>query len=322
MESTKVLGFVEILTQALKILFKNGKLLVSIASLTLLFTSLIFLLNVFFISPRITDFIVENSFLLVTNPSSPEFTTLLVGMKQDIQIFLGFQWIFLVANIIITVLSSIALILASAASYQYGANNPSLKELMLISLKSLKGPFITWFYTTLLGVGYMFFVLGILVPAFIMMGSIAFAASSVTSMLLSFLAAASYSYLAMDWTLAVIVSVVEEKYCGIEALEKGKQLVKGMELYGSALNFLFSVLSLVVLQGMRLINFKQSAAVEITIGLIVLNSVCLIRMFWLLVYTSFYYQCKKNHGEEVEMQVNMEYYKAAGHVPLINEIVV
>ncbi|CAB4292812.1 unnamed protein product [Prunus armeniaca] len=119
------------------------------------------------------------------------------------------------------------------------------------------------------------------------------------------------AYLAVVWNLALLVSVLE-KICGIEALGKAEQLIKGSKRHGFSLNILFGALSLSVFCGVLM---SENAAM---IPLLLLNSMyCLIEMFKLTTYTVLYHECKETHGEELEMQEGTKYTKVA-FTPLIS----
>lgn len=117
----------------------------------------------------------------------------------------------------------------------------------------------------------------------------------------------------------MVVSVLEEK-SGIEALGRAEQLVEGMKIKGFLLKLVFGTLYYVLLQLLRItISSKKSKATIVCIWLLVVNSVCFVKMFSLTVFTIFYHECKKTHGEEVsETQGRVEYNKAASDMPLIN----
>ncbi|XP_031285020.1 uncharacterized protein LOC116143726 [Pistacia vera] len=142
-------------------------------------------------------------------------------------------------------------------------------------------------------------------------------ALKVLFILLSVSAAAFYGYLAVAWTLALVVSVLEESY-GIDPSAKAAKIVKGMEMHGFLVNLVMTMLSFIVLQGFNFLKFKDFAAVEVIIGLLIWNSHWLVKMFGLMAYTVLYYRCKKTHGDEVELQGDLEYCKIP-NFPLITE---
>ncbi|XP_031255201.1 uncharacterized protein LOC116113189 [Pistacia vera] len=83
---------------------------------------------------------------------------------------------------------------------------------------------------------------------------------------------ALYDYLAVVWTLALAVPVLEESY-GIEALGKAAKIVKGMDCR-ILVNLVMTILSFIILLGFKFLKFKDFAAVEVIIGLLILNSLC------------------------------------------------
>ena len=62
------------------------------------------------------------------------------------------------------------------------------------------------------------------------------------------------SYLSVVWDLAFVVSVLEEK-CGIDAIGRAAELVKGFKLSGFFLNIVFGILSFVMIPGFRLVMY-------------------------------------------------------------------
>ncbi|POO03308.1 Transmembrane protein [Trema orientale] len=312
-------GFVRILKESYKIFSKNGKLIPSITLLFLFLSSIFLLSNIFSIKPYITDFVVNLTSMLLT-PSSSDFANLITPMKYDLRIFAGIEWLFVFANTAASLLFATAAILSSSAKY-VGKNEYllDLKGLLSWIGKTWKRPFITLFYTTLLDLGYVFFVLAFLVPFVLTFGHELLGNLSVFSIsIIALLAALFYLYLAIVWTLAMVVSVLEEK-SGIQALGRAEQLVEGMKIKGFLLKLVFGALYYVLLQLLRITTSgKKSTATIVCIWLLVVNSVCFVKMFSLTVFTIFYYECKKTHGEEVsETQGRVEYNKAASDMPLI-----
>ena len=129
-----------------------------------------------------------------------------------------------------------------------------------------------------------------------------------------------YFYLAIVWTLAIVVSILEEK-CGIEALAKAGEIVNGLKLRGFLLKLLFGALYYLLLQPlMSTIDNTRSLGARICIALVVVNSICFVKIFSLIAYTIFYYDCKKFHGEVNHgVQAGLEYTKTGTETPLITE---
>ncbi|XP_007014001.2 PREDICTED: uncharacterized protein LOC18589112 [Theobroma cacao] len=308
-----IFDLLTLLADTYKIYLKNGRLMGFIAALVISLHTVLYLLNVFSVKSLITDLIAKQSHLIPTTPGTPEFTNLLIGTQKDIKIYAGVEWIFLLIIAVASLFLAISTTHASALIH--GGKKISIKDLVLRAVRSLKRPFVTCFYITLFGLGYIFLCLVTLLPLVLILGSEV--TSSVFAIPLFISAMVFYSYLSVVWNLSLVISVLEETF-GIEALGKAAQIVKGMKLQGFILNLLLTILPLLLSQCLRLITLKQSEAIRVVITLLLLNSIWLARMFGHTAYTVLYYQCKKTHGEEVELQADMEYTKIPT-APLINE---
>ncbi|KAA8535467.1 hypothetical protein F0562_030470, partial [Nyssa sinensis] len=282
----------------------NGKLMPSIASLSLLLNSLFFLSNFFFMKPLLSDLFFKETLLPSTSPSSPDFIKLLLGIKEDIQILIAVESAFYLSSYTFSLFCNTATIFLSANSLL--GKNISLNDLLSGIARSWKRLFITSFYTALLGLGYTFFVLATLIPLLVIAADHPFAVKYIFIIFI-ILATLLYLYLSVVWILALVISVTEENCYGIEALGKAGVLIKGHRLNGFALNFLSILLIFIVFPGVRMIKVRQSLAVQVVTGLFSVNCIVLLSMFQFIAYTVLYFQCKKSHGEELEMQDGVEY---------------
>ncbi|XP_044464392.1 uncharacterized protein LOC123194947 [Mangifera indica] len=282
MEYFMLFGFVGILRESLKIFCKNGKLMASLSLLTLSLFSLFYLCYVFSIKPVITDFLLKQSLLPVTDPKSSEFFLLLLDLKDDIRAFVGIEWIYVLITTAVSLFFTTAAIIAAAMVH--GGRNLNFKELLISTIISFKKVLFTWFYTTLLGLGFVFLVVAYLLPMVVLVQQPL--AAKVLAVILVILASVLYIYLAVIWILAFVVSVWEKKR-GVEALGKAAQIVKGMQLTGFLLNLVFTVL------------FMVPYGMNMMLGIL-------------------YCQCKKIHGEKVELQWGSGYNKVP-KLPLLDE---
>uniref|UniRef100_A0A2P2MYK6 Uncharacterized protein n=1 Tax=Rhizophora mucronata TaxID=61149 RepID=A0A2P2MYK6_RHIMU len=157
------------------------------------------------------------------------------------------------------------------------------------------------------GLGYffiMFFVF--LIPIVLSVESLA--DNVVARDTLIVLASLPYVYFAVTWSLALVISVLEEK-CGTEAIGKAAQILNGMKVTGFLLNLLFTIVFYIISQGLKAVHATPSTATQIFVGSLTNFCLGLVIMFWLMAYTMFYYQCKKTHEEEAELQGIVEYAK-------------
>ncbi|PQQ12509.1 uncharacterized protein Pyn_02402 [Prunus yedoensis var. nudiflora] len=307
MGSFMLLELVGTLWKAQKLFFRNVKLMFSIFLLIISLSSILFVSNMFSIKQLITDFAHETSLIPAMDVGTPEFANLLNTLKDQLRLFARLEWIFIFTFCFAWLFFATASISASAVTYC--GKDLSIKELLSRAVKSLKRLFLTWFYITLLHLGYCLFFIAFLVPSLLIFDlTFTTVAFSITIFLLALVFQA---YLAVVWNLALVVSVLEE-ICGIKALGKAEQLIKGSKRLGFSLNILFGALSLSVFCGVLM---SENAAM---IPLLLLNSMyCLIEMFKLMTYTILYHECKETHGEELEMQEGTKYTKVA-FTPLIS----
>lgn len=300
-----LLELVGTLWEAQKLFFRNVKLMFSIFLLMIYLSSSLLVSYIFSFNQLITDFAHETSLVPAMGAGTPEFPNLLNTLKDHLRLFrlwyliftFCFAWLFFTTASI------------SASAVTYCGKDLSIKELLSRTVKSLKRLFLTWFYINLLHLGYRLFFIQFLVPPLLSFDhTFTTAAFSITLFLLALVFQA---YLAVVWNLALVVSVLEE-ICGIEAIGKAEQLIKGSKRRGFSLNILFGALSLSVFCGVLM---SENAAM---IPLLLLNSMYwLIEMFKLTTYTILYHECKETHGEELEMQEGTEYTKVA-FTPLIS----
>ncbi|EXB94936.1 hypothetical protein L484_023045 [Morus notabilis] len=313
-------GLLETLREASKIFLRKGKLIPLITILSLFLSSIIFLSNFLSLKPLVFDFALKLTVLLVTNPApgSSAFTNAIFALKEGLSTIVGVDWAFIIANSLTSLFFATAVIIASAAKYN-GKETLHVKDLLFTVGQTWKRPFITLFYTALLDLGYALYAFAFVLPLVLISDRefSFFLFFTIVSIIISIF----YLHLSVVWTLAIVVSVLEEK-SGIEALGKAAQLLKGLKLRGFCLKLLFGTLYYVLLKLtiLRMINKIYSTSISIVTALVFLNTAGLIKMYSLTAYTVFYYQCKKTHGEEEithEMQGSNGYSLKASHTPLI-----
>ncbi|GMN20755.1 hypothetical protein TIFTF001_043162 [Ficus carica] len=314
-------GFVETLRETYEIFVKKGKLIPSITLLFLFLSSIFFLSNFFSIKPLLSDLILKFTVLMITSPTpgTPAFTDDILSLKEDLGTLAGIEWIFIVANSLASLFFSTATIITSAAIYG-GKETLHIKDLLSTVGQTWRRPFVTLFYTTLFDLGYIFFVFTFKLPLVLVFDHER--AFSLFSTMVSMIISIFYLYISVVWTLAIVISVLEEK-SGIKALGKAAELVKGMKIKGFCIKLLFGILFYIVFElTMKTLNKQyNSLSFGIVIVLLFLNIACLVKMLSWTAYTVFYYECKKTHGEEevFEMEESEEYTKIASHTPPINE---
>ncbi|KAL7228036.1 hypothetical protein ACSBR1_022832 [Camellia fascicularis] len=298
-------SFVVILRESIKVLAKNGQFMATITTVSILLNSLLLFINIFSTKPVIHDLLSKETLLLLAGPGSPGFADLLLGVKIDVRTIIGIESATLLASLIISLFSMVSTILVSAIAYQDKAL--SFNDFLSRLTRSCVRPFITSFHITIYLLGYYFFVLVLLIPLVVFCDH-PFTLKAI-SISFGIVALIFWTYLSVVWVLALVISVLEENCYGIGALGKAGGLIKGKRLHGFALNFFVLLASIVVVQCSRMIRDPKSLSTQMIIGFFLTVFSGLVTMFHYLTYTVLYFQCKKTHGEEIELQASMEYSK-------------
>lgn len=307
-----LLGFVETSREVHRIFLKNGRLMALIAAVSTLLYSILYLANFLSLRPLVNDFLVKLSLLLMTSPTSTEFANLSIGLLHDIRWLSGVEWVFILAYFAASVLFSAATILASALSHA-GQDNlvAGPRDVARATARCWKRLLVTYLYVSIFGLGCISLLLAILLPLMLSSGPAITAITLCASLL--------YAYPAVVWTLGTVVSALEEK-SGMEALGKAGQLVKGgLVLKGLCLSVAVTLLSFGVTQIQRLATGNvRSQYTYLLIGMVEVNGLWLVRMYELMAFTVLYYEGKRNHKEETEMVLDMDYTKIPS-LPLVAE---
>ncbi|CAF1853107.1 uncharacterized protein LOC106421612 [Brassica napus] len=279
---------VGMLNESRKLFLKNKKLMFSVLVFSLLLNGLVYLFNILTITLEITNLTQHLKLLPTMDPSSAEYIALLMEVFADFGLFGVSSDIFGVVYFIINLLSVLVIVHASALTYN--DENVNCKDFVVLSLKSWKGPLVTYFYICLFSLGYWLFFVTILFPLLLLSTASLISFAVVTCVLLVLFALFA-SYLAIVWYLSLVVSVLEETY-GIQALGEAVKIAKGMKPKLLLLNLFFGLLIFGLAQIETLVSLVMSTFVV---------------MFVLLTYTVAFFQCKGHHGQDVESLRDAEY---------------
>ncbi|KAK4415128.1 hypothetical protein Salat_2620000 [Sesamum alatum] len=311
MEFRQFFNFLVILKESIKLLAKNIKLTLFITTLTLLSSSIFFVVFDFSSLSLARDMLAKESLFPISSSSSAEFTTHLSRIQHSFPCLLAVYVVFVLSYLIITLTSTTAIIIVSSDSYNN--KNSSLTELSSRIAKSWMRPLVTGFYTTIFVTGYVFLAISLAAP---------FLASSSMDMLgaaVLFWAGAYglYLYLCSVWILSLVVSVVDEDgSCGVEALGRSAVVMKGQRVSGFFVNVLCSVVSLGVYLGSRMTRGERVC------GLVLVNGSCLVKILTFVAYTVLYCRGKGSRGQEIELNSSdVEYAKLGLITPLDSNVV-
>ncbi|KAL7097350.1 hypothetical protein ACP275_10G139300 [Erythranthe tilingii] len=302
MDLSEIFGFLIILKETLKILPKNGKLVASIAILSLLLSSIIFALFTYFL-----QLIVANMFASYTNPEYSDANNNNNQVLKYTALLLAVELSFLFIFVIISNLLSTATILVS--SFSYTGKNLSSRDLFSSIKRTWKKPFSRRSYSPSSSRFLSIAVVLAVILVFIYPNFITICAAVIFGIVVYIF----LLYSSVVSALSVVVSIVEDS-SRQEALEKAEKLVMGgQRLHGFMLNLFFNLVALIlILPGFYYYIHKLSVNnATIYYGLFFMNFVSLLNIFVFTAYTVFYYRCKKHHGEEEEKEeeedINVQY---------------
>ncbi|KAK6156731.1 hypothetical protein DH2020_010979 [Rehmannia glutinosa] len=313
MDFSELLGFLIILKESIKLVGKNRILMASILILSNLLPSILLLLflHLFFQSYMTPNPEPDSGSI---NPT-PQYMSLLLVVEIT----------FLIAYFVISHISGIATILVSSASYT--GTNLSSKDL-LSSIKRTWTKPLVWAHFRVSAhpparSQPIIFVLVILLALMfsILVVWLVFVYPNIYTISLAILLGTtvfiSQLYTSVVSALSIVVSVLEEM-SKPEAFKKAGNLVKGQRLHGFMLNLFFTMLFLIII---LVLYLGDEGSMSLTkYALLLVNIISVLKMVLLMAYTVFYFQCKKHHGEEIDVHGNLDYTKLSTTIELGNDI--
>ncbi|KAI8570157.1 hypothetical protein RHMOL_Rhmol01G0011400 [Rhododendron molle] len=216
MEGYEILGFFGILRECIKVISKNGKLIATITTISILLNSLLLSLKSSSTKPAISDLLTQVTLLSLSNPNITNMVDSFEHIKKDVQNIIGFEFVFLLPSLAFHLFSLVTMILASAIAYT--DTNLSIEDfdsrIPKLSLRTL----VTSFHLILFRTGYIGLFSALLISLMIvtMDHLLVLIPVVIASGLFAFI---FWVYFAFIWDIALVISVIE-KSCGLQALGK------------------------------------------------------------------------------------------------------
>jgi CDP-diglyceride synthetase len=292
------LNVIGILREAITILARNGKFMLQVM-LTILFPFsfiglLHYLLAGFFIE-RVEDSYEKNSPL---------------GQK-DVRTLIGLELAFFAAFFFVCFFGIMLTIHASASSYL--GKNTGLNDLISSIHYAWKKPLITWLCVSLFTLTYA--VLAIVLIKLVSLLDPNSYAIYLWGWFLTILAALFYLYLDASWTLALVISVLENDSCGTKGLKRSEKLIRGRKIQGFLLMFILTALVVPIYVLLYVTATDDDDDDDDELGpfaqfafrFVATVLFCLSKFFVSVVFTVFYYECKQSEGERVVMELGVGY---------------
>ncbi|KAL6012298.1 hypothetical protein ACLOJK_002777 [Asimina triloba] len=295
------LGVFGILREAFKTPSRNGKLFLLIAISFFIPVYLLSLVVDLAVQPFAKDILMKASLMGNMNvPNNPDYEKQSMEIFKDGAIIFLESVVFLLVSSLISLLARTATILTSAAVYK----GKHLTDMGLaVKIRNMwKRPVITWFYILLFN--FLFLVLISGLYGVVVLTAKASLPLAAVALVLEIAVVLYYFYLTVVWDLSVVVSVLEPENYGIRGVEKASKLINGRKIKGCILYVLITAVGLVMglLIGFGGKYLPQGQATKLGIGLISEIVSCISAMFMGVALTLFYADCKKNHGEKVEIE--------------------
>ncbi|XP_052182978.1 uncharacterized protein LOC127795375 [Diospyros lotus] len=311
-------GFVGILTESIKLAAQTGRAMAAIAAVSALLNSLFLFISLRSSKSILRDLRAKEFLLLFSGPRDPDFANLLHEIKEDALIILAVEFAVFLASFLVTVFSSAATILISAAAFS-GQSSP-FKDLASRLGNSSVRLIVTSFYLSLFLIGYVFSVMVFLIPYGLLIADFPLAAKAI-AVVVGIIAAIFWIYTAVVLHMAVVVSVIEERCYGLEAVGKAAGLVKGknMKLHGFVLNSIFMLALNAVIYISRTVIGQKSESIQMIVWSLAMILVCGLAVFENMNYTVMYSLCKKTKEEEIELHGSVEYSKLPSMAALADD---
>ncbi|XP_058202808.1 uncharacterized protein LOC131317259 [Rhododendron vialii] len=304
MKGYEILGFLGILRECIKVISKNGKLIAIITTISILLNSLLLVTMSSSTQPAISDLFTQETLRPLLNPNTTYIT--FERIKKDVQIIIGFEFLYFLPSLAISLFSFVTMVLASVVAYS--DRNLSFADFLWRIPKLCLRNLVTSFHCTLLGTGYFGLFLILLISLVILCFDHPLVGIPIV-ITLGFLALIFFTYLAVVWDMASVISVIEKSCYGIQAFGKAEGLVKGNRLHGFTLSLLCTIVMVIISNIFKVRPNQQSVSMQIICGFFATAFNCLVEMVYVLSYTVLYFQCKELHGEEVELEESFEYSK-------------
>ncbi|PAN35600.1 hypothetical protein PAHAL_6G220900 [Panicum hallii] len=225
-------------------------------------------------------------------PVTPRFYDLLLRLKSDAD-FLSHANVALAAASHLGYFASTVAIVHAASAACAGRHLP-VRDLPPKLAASWKGPLVTYLYSTLLSVGYTSLSVSLIAVPALNMAAAGGPSSRLAAVAAAAVAAAArflYIYLGMVWAVGVVVSVVEDGCRGLEALHRAGEAVRARRAQGFLIALALAVANASVGfggSGRGALGWRDALACAVRI---------LLGMFSPMVYTVFYHECKRSHGD-------------------------
>ncbi|XP_065031365.1 uncharacterized protein LOC135653375 [Musa acuminata AAA Group] len=317
-EELQFLGVVGIYREAAKILAGWRRLFVKIAGALVLPLSILFFVHIA-ISHRLFSTIdSDESALDDAPPGSTSESSALQRLVSDWSAFLLFKGFYLVALLVLALLSTAAVVYSVASIYTARGDLAFRKVLTVVPRvwRRLMVTFL-WAFLVLLALNSATIALLVFI---LLMGGNSSTGPVLTILVVIPLYLVALVYVSVVWHLASVVSVLEDAR-GLEAMRRSRRLIQGKLLTASVifvmLNLGFGLVEW-AFRGLLVRGRGGGPGLSLGLGLLLLLLLCLVILFALAVQTVVYFVCKSYHHESIDKSNLADHLEAylGEYVPL------
>ncbi|KAK4393772.1 hypothetical protein Sango_1848000 [Sesamum angolense] len=290
-QQLQLLGFYGILRESFTITFSNWKIFTQITILTIFPLCLLFLAHL-----QLSNFLFAN---IIHNEEpldhSQHFSTD-HALLSEIIVFWLIKAVYLILFLALSLLSTSAVVCIVACGY-------TRKETTFADIVTVEVPHVwkrlavTFAWSFIIVLSYNVVAFLVLLPSPLVSSTGPSPARAVFS---GVVYVVGFVYISIIWHLATVVSVLEQE-CGVEAMMRSKELVRGkMVISGGVFLLLNSCFVLIQVGLERLVveDVGGSYWGRIGCGIVGLLVLCGLTLLGLIVQTVVYFVCRSCHGED------------------------
>ncbi|RZC07086.1 hypothetical protein D0Y65_014466 [Glycine soja] len=311
-EEMQFMGLYGVYRESYKIIFAWSKVFNKITLTLILPLSFIFLIHIE-VSNILFGKILHNTQQMMETPQdTPQYHNLTNMLSSEWAIFILFKLLYFTFLLIFSLLSTSAVVYTVASIYT--SREVTFSKVMNVVPKVWKRLMVTFLCTFV-----AFFAYNVMTLVVFVIWALAIGLRNggvVVLVVLGMLYFAGFVYLTVVWQLASVVTVLEEDTCGVRAMMKTNELIKG-RIGLTVLIFLKLVISFGLIQFL----FKKTVVQGWKLGSVdrtIYGVVCLVLfsqlyLFQLVIQTVLYFVCKSYHHQNIDKSAlsdHLEVYHA------------
>ncbi|PKA57721.1 hypothetical protein AXF42_Ash016767 [Apostasia shenzhenica] len=317
-EELQFLGLIGIYREATKLILSWRRLFSQIAATLIVPLSILFLVHIE-ISHLLFSQINRNEDALEhTAAGSPSEQRLLHRLSSEWSAFLLFKSVYLVALLIYSLLSTAAVVytVASACTAKHDLLLSYRKVLSIVPKvwRRLAHTFLA---------AFVFLVAYNLLALFIFVSFILMVRSNASTIFVAFVLGIVYLaglvWISVIWHVASVVSVLEEA-CGVDAMRRSRELVRGKMGIAAAIFFMMNLVFVGIELAFRLlvVGGGSPAAARVCLAAALLALMSVVVLFALVVQTVVYFVCKSYRHESIDKSALADHLEVylGDYVPL------